>query len=318
MHDGVGISLLSDADLELTHLATLDVLERIGVWVEADDACDVFADGGCRVDRDSHMVRIPASLVEEAIRWSPPSFVLAGRDPKNDYLMEASGRVGWTNFCEGICVTDMETGENRPSTKKDVEDISRACDYCDGIDVYASAVTPRDVSEDWATAYGYNASVKNITKHIFMPALSKHETQACIDMAAAVAGGLDKLQERPIISSCCCPVSPLKLTSQCTDVILLCARAGLPTIVVTQAMAGATSPATLVGTVVVHNAEVLAELVLIQLAERGTRAVYASSTCTFDLRAGACSVGSPELGLIGACLAQLARYYRIPSWLAGL
>lgn len=315
--DGVAAAPLSDADLEVIHLATLDVLDRIGVWVEADDACDVLADGGCRVNRGTHRVNIPPDVVEEAIRFSPPTFVLAGRDPDNDLLVE-DGRVGFTNFCEGICVNDLETGENRPSTKKDVSDIARAVDYCDQIDVYCQAVSPRDVSSDWATAHGFEASVGHITKHILIPAMSRHETQACIDMAAVVMGGPEHLQERPIISAGSCPVSPLKLTTQCTDVQLTVARAGLPTVCVTQAMAGGSAPTTLAGTLVVHNAEVLSQIVLVQLAERGTKCLYGSSTCTLDLRLGACSVGSPEFALLGACIAQLSHKYRIPSFIAGL
>ena len=62
--DGIGMAPLSEGDLQDIHLATLEVLERTGVWVEADDAIDVFADGGCHVDRETRRVRIPAE------RWS--------------------------------------------------------------------------------------------------------------------------------------------------------------------------------------------------------------------------------------------------------
>ena len=36
-----------------------------------------------------------------------------------------------------------------------------------------------------------------------------------------------------------------------------------------------------------------------------------------DLRLAAASVGSPELALISAAVAQLARQYRLPSYIAG-
>ena len=63
--DGLGMAPLSEGDLQDIHLASLEVLERTGMWVEADDAIDVFADGGCRVDRDTRMVRLPPAVVEE-------------------------------------------------------------------------------------------------------------------------------------------------------------------------------------------------------------------------------------------------------------
>ena len=43
-------------------------------------------------------------------------------------------------------------------------------------------------------------------------------------------------------------------------------------------MAGGTTPQTLAGTLVVHNAEVLAGITMVQLAERGAPVIYSSST----------------------------------------
>jgi trimethylamine--corrinoid protein Co-methyltransferase len=67
----------------------------------------------------------------------------------------------------------------------------------------------------------------------------------------------------------------------------------------------------------VHNAEVLAGIALAQLTTRGTPVTYGSSTTSMDLRFAAASVGSPELALIGAATAQMAKQYRLPSCMAG-
>ena len=84
-----------------------------------------------------------------------------------------------------------------------------------------------------------------------------------------------------------------------------------------QGMAGGSSPITLAGTLVLHNAEVLSGLVLTQLTRKGNPFFYCSSTCSMDLRFGAAVVGNPETALINAGLAQLARYYLLPSRVAG-
>ena len=83
------------------------------------------------------------------------------------------------------------------------------------------------------------------------------------------------------------------------------------------AMAGGSSPVTLAGTLVTHNAEVLAGITLAQLTERGAPVIYGSSTTAMDLRLARASVGSPECGMINAGVAQLARFYLLPSWVAG-
>ena len=86
---GLSVNVFTDDELDDIHSATLEVLERTGVFVEDDEALDIFADGGCRVDRETRMVRIPPHVVEEAIRWAPTKVVLCGRTPDKDVVLEA-------------------------------------------------------------------------------------------------------------------------------------------------------------------------------------------------------------------------------------
>jgi trimethylamine--corrinoid protein Co-methyltransferase len=115
-----------------------------------------------------------------------------------------------------------------------------------------------------------------------------------------------------------CPVSPLKLPTECSEAIVAAAKAGVPCLVLSMAMSGGSAPVTLSGTLVVHNAEVLAGITLAQLTSKGTPVLYGSSTTAMDLRLAAASVGSPECGVISAAVAFLARQYRLPSYVAGL
>ncbi len=125
---GLSFSVFTETELDQIHYATLEVLERTGIFVEDDEALDIFKDGGCRVDREHRVVRIPPHVVEDAIRSAPSKYVLCGRDPKNDFLMEP-GRVAFTNFSEGIAVIDLESGEHRNCTLEDVATIARLNDY---------------------------------------------------------------------------------------------------------------------------------------------------------------------------------------------
>ena len=83
------------------------------------------------------------------------------------------------------------------------------------------------------------------------------------------------------------------------------------------AMAGGSSPVNLAGTLVTHNAEVLAGITLAQLTNGAPRSSTARSTTAMDLRFASASVGSPECALISAGVAQMARHYLLPSWVAG-
>ena len=83
------------------------------------------------------------------------------------------------------------------------------------------------------------------------------------------------------------------------------------------AMAGGSAPVTLAGTLVMHNAEVLVGHHP-GAAHRAWRAGHLRLVDhVMDLRYAAASVGSPELALIGAAVAQLSKQYRLPSCIAG-
>lgn len=314
---GFGLTLFSDEDMEAIHLATLEVLERTGVFVEADEALDIFADGGCSVDRERHNVTIPPHIVEEAIASAPPRVTLCGRDQRNDVVLEP-GRVSFCTFSEGIMMVDLRTSEHRPTTKNDVAEIGRLTDYLGEMDTYQISVVSRDVPTETYEIHNLEAALQSTTKPLGTGPFEAEDTQVVIDMAAAVAGGRDELRQRPLIYLCGCPVSPLKLTAGCTNFIIAAARAGLPSLVISMAMAGGSGPVTLAGTLVTHNSEVLASLALAQLTERGAPFIYGSSTTAFDLRLAAAAVGSPECAMINAAVAHMARQYRLPSFVAGL
>src|SRR5450756_2474639 len=124
-------------------------------------------------------------------------------------------------------------------------------------------------------------------------------------MLEAVQGSAEAVRERPMMIMGTCPVSPLKLVSDCCEIVIEAARAGVPSCVLSMAMAGGSSPVTLAGTL------------LEQLTERGSKVLYGSSTTAMDLRLAAASVGSPECAMISAGVAQLARQYRLTSYIAG-
>ena len=314
---GLSVNVFTESELDDIHLGTLEVLERTGVFVEADDARDIFKDGGCIVDTETRMVRIPPHVVEDAIAAAPSKYVLCGRDPKNDFLMEP-GRVAFTNFSEGIAVIDMDTGKVRESTLQDVADIARLNDYLSEMDTHEISVGARDVPPETAAVHNTEAQLLNTTKPIGIGPLSGQECNAIFRMCAEVVGGADELRARPIVYGGVCPVSPLKLPRDATEVIIECSRWGIPDNILSMAMAGGSSPVTLAGTLVTHNAEVLAGITLAQLVERGSPVMYGSSTTAMDLKLAAASVGSPEIALISAAVAQMARRYMLPSFVAGL
>ena len=114
-----------------------------------------------------------------------------------------------------------------------------------------------------------------------------------------------------------CPNSPLTHAKEILTGQMWAAENGFPSGGLSQAMTGATAPITLPGTIIVHNAELISLITLLQLIQPGLITGHSSSTCTIDLRKGACTVGTPEMGLISVMAMNLAQYYDLDCTVAG-
>lgn len=312
---GIGLNILTEDELFAIHCATLEVLQSVGVRVISQEAQDIFGDNGCLVDRKKQIVKIPPYIVEDALRSAPPTVLMAGRVPESDYL--CGPYVGFTNFGEGTMVVDPVTRERHGSTKKDVEDATRMCDAMENLETYERAVGADDVPVEVQTIHNAEAIFKNTTKHSFIAACSGYNAAKIIEMAQAVVGGADEFRKRPIYTANVCPNSPLCLNPDTSEVIIVAARMGAPCNILSMALSGATTPVTMAGTLICHNAEVLSGIVLSQLTQRGAKVIYGSSTTIMDLRTATASVGAPEIGMYSAAVSRLARYYNLPSFVAG-
>jgi trimethylamine--corrinoid protein Co-methyltransferase len=313
---GFSLQTLTDDEVFEIHLATLEVLRTTGVFVEDEDALAVFDGGGCIVDPKTRVVKIPPYVVEDAIRSAPGTFVACGRTPDRDIVLEHN-RVSFTNFGEGIMFVDTQTGEHRKSIKADTEKAARLIDYLDNIETYERAMCSHDKPPAVQSLHNAEASLTNTTKHHWLGPQDGYLARKMVEILSAIVGGKDKLRERPLLTFVTCPVSPLKLVRHHCEILMEAARNGLGVNVIGMAMAGGSSPVHLAGTLVVQNCEVLSSLVLNQLTCKGSPFVYGSSTCPLDLRAATSSVGSPELGMIGAAVARLVHYYSLPCFVAG-
>jgi trimethylamine---corrinoid protein Co-methyltransferase len=315
---GLRLEMFTSDELDDLHLATLDVLERTGIFVETEEAREILAGAGCRVG-DDRVVHIPGHVVEDAVAAAPSRLVCCGRDPKDDTLLEA-GRVTFCNFGQAVLLYDVRTGEPRKSVLSDLGDSATLIDALPDIDILMGTLAAPDAPVPTANLYRAAQLFSRSSKHAILAPGGARIAQYTREMAAAAAGygSMDEYRDRPTVMVVICPVSPLKLIGEVCDVIIDSARAGTPQIVLSAALGGVTAPVHLAGAIVLNNAEVLAGIALAQLTRKGTPVVYGSSTTASDLRYASASVGSPECGLINAGLAALTRRYRLPSILAGL
>lgn len=314
---GFSLNTVTEDELYEIHLATIEVLEKTGVFVGDSEALEIFDGGGAVIDKKNKIVRIPSYLVEESIQSAPQKIILPGRNPKNDIVIE-NNRIAFANFSGNIRFVDPYTGEHRESTKADIAAITRVCDYLSDHDICMRGVHALDVPQEVGPLHHAEALLPNTTKHIILGSDNGRFLKKIIEIAEVIAGGKKKLRERPILSFISATSSPLKLTKDFCEAVIESARAGMPIVFATMAMAGASAPVTPASAIVIENAEHLASVVLSQLTQKGAPVILGSYTTCLDLKVGTAPLGAPERGMIGAAKSKLSRYYNLPDLSAGL
>lgn len=311
------VSFLSQDQLQRLHEAALALLGNPGIHCESDLLLDVFARGGAHVDREARTVRIPADLVEWAIRSAPSSFVLYARDdPANDLLLE-EGRVyyGMGGTSEPGFF-DWDLWARRAPTKADMISSTRIGHACENIDFVQTLCMSGDMPSDHVFFHDYDAIFRNTTKPTVLSILERPFTRKLLALAAAASGGQQALRDRPSVIAFVSPVSPLKIGA-INEGVVDAVEAGVPVMYSPGPMMGATGPATIAGTIALTTAESLAGVVLVQLLKPGAPMVLKPDTDVFDMRTSQCTYGSPEQNLGKLAMAQLARRYQIPIYSLG-
>jgi trimethylamine--corrinoid protein Co-methyltransferase len=96
------------------------------------------------------------------------------------------------------------------------------------------------------------------------------------------------------------------------DGLIAMAEHGQPVTVTPFTLMGAMTPVTLAAALAQQNAEALFGIVLTQLVNPGTPAMYGAFTSNVDMRSGAPAFGTPENAKANIVAGQLARRYCLP------
>jgi trimethylamine--corrinoid protein Co-methyltransferase len=173
-----------------------------------------------------------------------------------------------TDGC-GLTTIDYETGERRSSVKEDVAKTARISDYLSSIAFYWPMVSATDHPRT-APLHELDASFNNTIKHVQSETVMGEKTgRYAVEMARVIAGDDETMRRRPPLSLLVCTIAPLVLDDGGMESALVFAEAGLPVGFMSMAAAGLTAPATVAGTMVIGDAEIVAAMVLIQMAYPG-------------------------------------------------
>jgi trimethylamine--corrinoid protein Co-methyltransferase len=306
----VQVQSLSEDQIRLLHEASLEIMKRTGMRFYAQAALDLFERAGAAVS-DGNLVRIPPRLVDWALRTAPKEIAIYDRD--GEFAMSLGGyRTYFGVGSDCLHIYDLDTGQRRKAVLQDVVEGVRLADALPNVDFVMSMFLPSDVPEDRYERHQMSVMLQESTKPIVFVGIEATSTVFAIDMAAAVAGGLGSLQERPFVINYVNVVSAFRHNEQSVHRLLYAAERNIPTIYAPSRSRGTMAPMTVAGALALGNAGQLAGLVLSQLTREGSPFLRSKPGGDgMDMRSMVSLYAAPDGGPFGW---DLAHYHGIPTF----
>lgn len=298
------LKILTEEQVENIHRATLNILENTGVRVEHKRALELFKRNGCKINFDTMLVKFPPSLVEECLRMTPSSFRVKARDPKNDLII--GGNTLYFGAAPGKQIVDLNTWEPRDATRKEAYEGLTVLDALPNLHFlpsYCPYFGFEGIPEVMRILEVCAAKVKQSTKFQYEGYSNDCEI-FIIQMAKAI--GIDIMGS--VLAS-----PPLTYYKEAVECAFRFGEAGLPVRIMSGAVYGATAPATIAGSTITNNAEIMAGVVLMQLIRPGTTLKVKDFVYPQNMRTGSPAFGNIGISLHGAIFNQIWRGYNIPT-----
>ncbi len=308
------LAVLSSDEIQAIQDATLQVLEHVGVDVREPRARRLLERAGATVGPEDERIRIPEGLMKEALRSARKTWTWYARESAKSFRVGEGGptRLGPGSACTKVI--DFATAQARVPTEQDAVAFVRLMDALEFVDINYTPVSTGVHAE--APRYHEVASLvadlTNTSKVPIGPSFNGQVSKDGLEIAAILAGGDEVLRKRPMVAGYCDPVSPLIHDRAMTETLIEYASRGQPIFVTCLALSGASAPASLAGTLVQQNAEILSGLLIATLVNRDAPVIYGCVSGIMDMKTGDAVIGGPEFGLLSVASVQLAHAYHIP------
>ena len=306
------LSFLSAEDKARIHRGVLEVLSEIGMKIMHDEARALLQNAGCQVPQDG-MVRIPAKLVEKAIKSAPENIPIYDRE--ENQVMDLGGHRSYFGTGSDLIYSlDSEKMTRQQCILDDVAQSARVSDALPNIDFIMSFAHPSDMPPERAYLLSFQAMANNSIKPIVCTAECRDDLYEMWQIAKIIRDGEENLRAKPYFIHYAEPISPLKHPVDSLDKLIFCAEKGIPAIYSPAPMAGSTAPMTLAGHVVQGLAECFCGLVIHQLKAEGAPFLMGMGPAVLDMVTGQCSYNAPEFLMAYMAMVEMSHYYNLPNW----
>ncbi len=301
------LTLLSLEQIQRVHEAALKVLENTGLLVESDRARQVYAKGSGSILIEDNRVKFKRDIVEWAIKAAPSTYDVYNRLGEKVFTL-GEGQTRFGNGVTNLFYQDPVTDQVTQFTRKHMELGVRLAQSLAEYDVISTLGVIRDMPPQIADLFAVLEMVANSTKPLVLLISDEKLFPRVLDLIEHIHGDVGN---RPFIIPYLNPVTPLKINEGTSDKLLDSIERGIAAIFSNYGMAGMSTPITPAGALAFLNAELLAGVVLSQLAKEGAPIICGSLPAYFDMKT---MVDFMEMQsfLINLGCAEMMAYYKIP------
>lgn len=298
---------MGQQECERIHMASLEILERVGVDVHDEKARDLLVKGGAKAD--GIRIRLSEYMVERALSMAPKRMTLYDRFGK--VAIRAWGthtHYGGGSDC--LNVLDHRTGQRRRAVLQDVKEAIIVQDSLPELDFVMSMFLPEDVDPRIYDRYQMEVMLNHTTKPIVFVTPDFQGCVTAVEMCELVAGGAEAFQQRPFATCYINVTSGLVANAEALQKCMYLAEKGVPMLYIPLNAGGVNSPTTTAGCMASMNAGTLLGIVLAQLVRAGTPvAVPGWNGGPYNLKT---MVGNYVLADEQGVPTEMGRYYDLP------
>ena len=304
------IEVLSADHIAAIHTAALRVLAEIGMAVLEPRARVLFGQAGAEVTGDT--VRFDPDLIMTWLASVPRHFTLEARNPARTLRIGGNDCV-FASVGGPAYVMDNDNGR-RNGTFAEMRDYLKLVQSLNVIHQGGGTpFEPMDLPANSRYLDCYHAQISLLDKSWQTETLGHVRTMDGIEMAAISLGTTaEGMRDRPTLLGIINTNSPLQLDIPMAEGLMTMAGYGQVLVITPFTLAGAMSPVTLAGALVMQHAEAMAGIVLTQIVRPGVPVMYGGFTSNVDMRSGAPAFGTPEYTKAAQASGQLARHIGVP------
>jgi trimethylamine--corrinoid protein Co-methyltransferase len=306
------LRFLDDQLLERIIAEARETLCRLGVEIHNAAILSLMSDHGGRVEAATNRVFLTETIIDKALATVASGFAL--HDVHGNQTHDLSGyNVHYTPGSAAINILDHGAHDVRPPTTADYVRYVKLVAQLDNIESQSTAMVPSDVHQNISDSYRLFLGLMYGEKPVVTGAFTVDAFAVMRDLQLAIRGTTEELAAKPLTVFSCCPTAPLKWSDVTSQNVVDCALHSIPVEYISMPLSGFVAPVTLVGTLVQHTAETLSGIVISQLTNPGTPALYGGSPAIFDMRYETTPMGAVETMMIDCASNEIGKHLGLPT-----